>query len=123
VQAAMRVISKSRLKQFWESPGRRDAMGPLLAWYQRVNNRSTDWQHWGEVKRDYASASAVGNCIVFNIAGNKYRLVTRVLYPSHKVFVLRVMTHAEYDNDSWKTNCGCLAPSPQTTKRAGRKAR
>ena len=98
-------------------------MGSLLAWYQRVNNRSTDWKHWGEVKRDYASASAVGNCIVFNIAGNKYRLVARVLYPSHKVFVLRVMTHAEYDDDSWKTDCGCLALPPPTRKRAGRKAR
>ena len=117
----MRVISKSRLKQFWESPGRHDAMGPLLAWHQRVSSKSVNWQNWSDVKRDYATASAVGNCVVFNIGGNKFRLITRILYPSHKVFVLRVMTHAEYDNAKWKAECGCLAPPP--AKRLRRPAR
>ena len=108
----MRIISKSRLKPFWESPGRQVANGPLLAWYQRVSSKSVDWRNWSDVKRDYATASAVGNCVVFNIAGNKFRLITRILYPSHKVFVLRVLTHAEYDVDIWKTDCGCLTPPP-----------
>ena len=64
------------------------------------------------MKASIASASVVGNCIVFNVGGNKYRLVTRVLYPSQKVFVLRVMTHAEYDEGNWKTECGCYSPPP-----------
>lgn len=58
----------------------------------------------------FATASIVGNCTIFNIGGNKYRLVTRILFPSQKVFVLRVMTHAEYDDDRWKQDCGCYSP-------------
>jgi mRNA interferase HigB len=60
----------------------------------------------------FGTASLVGNCVVFNIGGNKYRLVTRVLYASHKVGILKVMTHAEYDDEKWKVDCGCFAPPP-----------
>jgi len=72
------------------------------------------------VKAEFGTASLVGSCVVFNIGGNKYRLVTRILYPSQKVFVLKVMTHEEYDEDTWKEECGCYSPPP--TKRATRKA-
>jgi mRNA interferase HigB len=47
------------------------------------------WHAWGDVKDDFSTASLVGNCAVFNIGGNKYRLVTRILYVSQKVFILR----------------------------------
>ena len=120
----MRVISKARLRQFWELPDHEDAEGPLTAWYTHVNNKTVAWHSWGDVKAEFGTASSVGNCIVFNIGGNKYRLVTRVLYPSQKVLVLKVMTHAEYDGDTWKEECGCYSPppkkktAPETTKRA-----
>jgi mRNA interferase HigB len=58
-------------------------------------------------------ASLVGNCVVFNIGGNKYRLVTRVFYRSHKVYILKIMTHAEYDENKWKDECGCFAAPPK----------
>jgi mRNA interferase HigB len=108
----MRVISKARLKSFWESPDRGDAEGPLRAWYTHVSHRSVAWQSWGDVKADFGSASLVGSCVVFNIGGNKYRLATRILYQSQKVFVLNVMTHDEYDQDAWKDQCGCFQPPP-----------
>lgn len=108
----MRVISKTRLRQFWESTAHKDSEGPLRAWYTHVGNRSVAWNSWSEVKAQFASASQVGNCVVFNIGGNKYRLVTRILYPSQKVFILKVMTHKEYDRESWKEECGCFAPPP-----------
>ena len=109
----MRVISKTRLKQFWKNPGHEDAEGPLQAWYAHVNSKTIGWHAWGEVKAAFSTASVVGNCVVFNIGGNKYRLVTRILYPSQKVFVLEVMTHAEYDEDICKERCGCFAPPPK----------
>jgi mRNA interferase HigB len=116
----MRVISKARLRQFWEESRHEDAEGPLRAWYTHVNSKAVSWQSWPDVKADLARASIVGNCVVFNIGGTKYRLVTRVLYPSQKVFVLKVMTHAEYDGDKWKQACGCYEPPPAKpkTKRA-----
>ena len=110
----MRVISKARLKQFWESPGREDSEGPLRSWYTHVNSKTVAWQSWGDVKADFSSASLVGNCVVFNIGGNKYRLITRILYVSQYVYILKIMTHAEYDEDKWKDECGCFAPPPGT---------
>jgi mRNA interferase HigB len=108
----MRVISKARLKQFWESAGHGDAEGPLRAWYTHCNSKSVSWRSWGDVRAAFASASIVGDCVVFNIGGNKYRLVTRTRYPSQKVFVLKVMTHTEYDEDKWKAQCGCFDDPP-----------
>jgi mRNA interferase HigB len=108
----VRVISQSRLKQFWRQPGRADAEGLLRAWYRHVSSKSESWRSWADVKAAFATASLVGSCVVFNIGGNKYRLVTRVLYPSQKVFILKVMTHSEYDEDKWKEDCGCFTPPP-----------
>lgn len=108
----MRVISKARLKNFWEASGHGDSEGPLRAWYTHVNHRTVAWQSWGDVKADFGKASLVGSCVVFNIGGNKYRLATRILYPSQKVFILRVMMHQEYDDGKWKQECGCFQPPP-----------
>lgn len=112
----MRVISKARLKQFWQAPGHEDAEGPLRAWYTHVNSKTISWHSWGDVKAAFGNASSVGNCIVFNIGGNKYRLICRIVSPSQKVFVLKVMTHREYDDDKWKDECGCFAPPPKRSK-------
>jgi mRNA interferase HigB len=119
----VRVISKTRLRRFWELPGRDDAEGPLRAWYTRVNNRTTAWESWADVKAEFASASSVGNCAVFNIGGNKYRLVVRIFYSSQKVYVLKVMTHKEYDRGKWKEECGCYAPPPPHSERNGGRSR
>ena len=113
----MRVISKTRLRQFWKLGGRNDAEGPLRAWYTHVNSKHVAWQSWTDVKSDFASASIVGNCTVFNIGGNKYRLVSRILFPSQKVFVLKVMTHVEYDENKWKEECGCFDPPPNPSEK------
>ena len=113
----MRVISKSRLRAFWELSKHRDSEGPLRAWHTHVSNRSVAWRQWSDVKATFRTASHVGNCIVFNIGGNRYRLATRIFYVSQKVFVLRVMTHAEYDDGTWKYECGCYEPPPPTTKK------
>ena len=114
----MRVISKARLKRFWESPGHNDAEGPFRAWYTNVNSKTVAWHSWADVKADFSSASLVGRCVVFNIGGNKYRLIARVHYVNQKVFVLKAMTHKEYDEDKWKDQCGCFAPPPASKEKA-----
>jgi mRNA interferase HigB len=114
----MRVISKSRLKQFWESAARDDSEGPLRAWHTHVSSKTVAWQSWADVKADFGNAGIVGSCVVFNIGGNKYRLVTRILYVSQKVFVLNMLTHAEYDEDKWKDQCGCFAVPPRSKGKA-----
>lgn len=89
----MRIISRSRLKAFWAQYP--DAEQPLLAWYREVENE--DWDQPARVKDKYRSASFVGDRVVFNIAGNKYRLVTWINYEFRVVYVRFVGTHKEYD--------------------------
>lgn len=92
----MRVISRKRLREFWEKPGRRDAEQPLKAWFREAAR--ADWASPADVKAAYRSASIVGNSrVVFNIAGNKYRLVVRVNYAYRVVYVRFIGTHREYD--------------------------
>lgn len=108
----MRVISRTRLREFWLRPNCRDSEGALRAWFTHVSNRLVAWRTWADVRADFATASLVGNCVVFNIGGNKYRLVTRILFVSQKIFVLRVMSHKEYDQQRWKDECGCFQAPP-----------
>ena len=108
----MRVISKSTLRAFWSQHEHTDSAVPLQAWHKVAKH--ADWINWADVKRSYSTASKLGNCVVFNIGGNKYRLATRIIYPKHRVYVLKVMTHHEYDDgDSWQESCGCFRPPPK----------
>jgi mRNA interferase HigB len=93
----MRIIALSTLKTFWEkNPGYRDAKEPLLAWYRHV--LKADWTSPAEVKRDFRTASMLRDGrVVFNIAGDKYRLVVRVNYAYRVVYVRFIGTHARYD--------------------------
>jgi mRNA interferase HigB len=90
----MRIIAKSALSSFWALHS--DAEEPLLAWYHEVERE--DWDTPAKVKTRYRAASIVGgNRVVFNIKGNKYRLVVKINYPYRVVYIRFVGTHAEYD--------------------------
>lgn len=93
----MRVISKQALRQFWESArGRADVKRALEAWHREA--RRATWTSPQDVKRLYASASVLkGGRVVFNVCGNRYRLVVRIDFHHQVVFVRFVGTHAEYD--------------------------
>jgi mRNA interferase HigB len=94
----MRIIKRAALEQFWFRPA--DAKANLESWFGVV--RAANWQTPAEMKRVYPHADIVGRRTVFNIAGNKYRLVARVNYEVQVVFVLYILTHAEYDRGAWK---------------------
>jgi len=90
----MRVITRRRLCEFWAKHP--DAEGPLKAWYAEANHAS--WQTPQDIKNRYRSASFPGNDrVVFNICGNKYRLVVLVKYAFETVYIRFIGTHAEYD--------------------------
>ena len=94
----MNVISFRRIREFFERY--RDAESALAAWYKTAKRAS--WQNLAELKQTYASADVVGRYTVFNIGGNKYRLIARIVYRSQTVFVVAVLTHEEYDLGKWK---------------------
>ena len=92
----MRIIAKSTLRKFWERPGCADAQGPLESWYDEATE--ANWTSPQDIKVQYRSASFCGNNrVVFNIAGNKYRLVVEMQYRAGIAWVKFVGTHARYD--------------------------
>lgn len=92
----MRIIAVSTLREFWSRPGRSDAEQPLRAWVSVV--KVADWSKPTDIKEMFRSADILANNrVVFNIGGNRYRLVVAVHYRGRRVYIRFVGTHAEYD--------------------------
>jgi Uncharacterized protein conserved in bacteria len=93
----MRVIALRTLKQLWEeNPAYADAREPVLAWYRQA--LAADWATPADIKRDFGNASIIKDGrVVFNIAGNKYRVVVWINYAYRVVYVRFIGTHAQYD--------------------------
>jgi mRNA interferase HigB len=90
----VRIIARKALREFWEKHP--DAEQPLQAWYHDVKHAT--WRSSADIKAVYRSASFLaGNRVVFNIKGNKYRLVTAVQYDFGIVFIRFIGTHKDYD--------------------------
>ena len=94
----MRIITKRTLREFWQaSRQHRDAKGPLQAWHAEC--RKARWKNPHELKAQFRHASLLkNNRVVFNIAGNKYRLIVSMDYVRQAMFVTFVGTHAQYDD-------------------------
>ena len=93
----MRIIALSILKAFWtRTPAYRDAEEPTLAWYRQV--AAAEWVQPADVKAEFGTASILQDGrVVFNIAGNKYRLVAWINYHYRVVYVRFIGTHKQYD--------------------------
>ena len=92
----MRVIARSTLKTFWETPPYQYAEQPLRSWFDEV--KKSDWNSPHDIKQKFRSASFVANNrVIFNIHGNKYRLIVAVRYDLKIVFIRFVGTHNQYD--------------------------
>jgi mRNA interferase HigB len=94
----MHVISRKALQEFWERhPDSKDA---LLRWFKIV--RTTAFRSFAELRATFPSADKVNDWVVFNIGGNKYRLVASIHFNRGKVYIRHVLTHEEYDLEKWK---------------------
>ncbi|HET6246186.1 MAG TPA: type II toxin-antitoxin system HigB family toxin [Tepidisphaeraceae bacterium] len=99
----MRVIARRPLVEFWKKHAA--AENPLVEWYQRT--RKATWSNFTDVKAtfgqtDSAKVDSGRQVCIFDIGGNKFRLVAAVHYNTQTVFILRVLTHKEYDWEKWK---------------------
>ena len=70
-----------------------------MAWY-RVAKRAK-WSSFEEVRRDFHSSDQVGSLLIFNLRGNAYRLIARVVYSTGRLYVKALLSHAEYDAKGW----------------------
>ncbi len=90
----MRIVSRATLKEFWEQFS--DVEQPLKAWYEEA--KKADWSSPQDIKDKYRNASFVGNNrVVFNIHGNKYRLVVAINYKFSMCYIRFVGSHQDYD--------------------------
>ncbi|MBT3347320.1 MAG: type II toxin-antitoxin system HigB family toxin [Thiotrichales bacterium] len=91
----MRIIAKKALRDFWKDYP--DAQPSLEAWHAKV--KKAKWETSNNVKADYRNASFVANNrVIFNIKGNKYRIVVAINYDFGIVYIRFVGSHKEYDN-------------------------
>jgi len=94
----LRIFAHKILLQF--AVQHREAAEQLDFWY-RITRRAR-WNNLVEVRKMFPHADSVGKWTVFNVKGNKYRLITEINYAKQFVFVRHFLTHAEYDKGAWK---------------------
>lgn len=94
----MRVISRKAIREFGKRHS--DAIPSLSNWL--LITRAGAWRSYADLRRDFGGADQVGRRTVFNIAGNKYRLIARVNYRTQKAFILNILKHEEYEKGEWK---------------------
>src|SRR4051794_17617309 len=110
----MHVISRKKLVD--ASAVYRDAAVPLDVWYSAA--KRAKWKNINEVREFHPKADQVGTCVVFDVGGHKYRLITHIDYATEstperhgfggRVLVFEVLTHKDYSTDKWKAKyCGC----------------
>lgn len=99
----MRVISHKKLKDFFETPGREDSRVALERWYDIA--QQTEWHTFADIREDFPATDYVGNQhYVFNIRGNRYRLVVVIKFTIGRAYIRFVGTHTEYD----KIDCSTI---------------
>lgn len=94
----MHVITRKRLRDF--AARHKEAAEPLGVWYALM--AKGDFQSFADIKRLFGSADRAGKFTVFDIGGNKYRLIAAIHYNRKKVYIRHVLTHVEYDRGKWK---------------------
>ena len=117
----MRIISRRRLIQFWDARKHDSplAQRSLLAW-EKIT-KACSWSDWTALKQTFGTADRVGNCSVFDVVNNHFRLIARINFRTKIVYVLKIMDHAEYDQTRWEDQCGCHQPPPRLKKPQGEK--
>jgi mRNA interferase HigB len=90
----MRVIAKKILREFWEKYS--DSENQLKTWFKEASK--ANWRSPADIKSEYAKASILKSSrVVFDICGNKYRLIVEINYERQWVFICFIGTHSDYD--------------------------
>lgn len=94
----MHIITRKRLLEF----GRKysDSVEPLDIWYRIVKH--SNYNSFAKLRKTFPQADQVGKFTVFNIGGNKYRLITYIVFSMKRIYIRHVLTHTEYDKEDWK---------------------
>ncbi len=97
----MHIISRKALKTYWvEHPVAKEV---LEDWFRKIKRISP--KNFAELRQTFPTADIFGDCLVFNIGGNNYRIITHINFKGNKIFIRFVLSHAEYSKEKWKTDC------------------
>ena len=96
--SSMHVISRKALVEFWERYP--DSKEPVLRWYKIMAH--SEYESFDSLRRTFPSADQVEDLVIFNIGGNKYRLIASIHFNRGKVYIRHVLTHRQYDQGAWK---------------------
>ena len=94
----MHIITRKRLLEFAKKHP--DCSTALESWYRIAKH--TDFNSFADLKQTFPADDKVDRFTVFNIGGNKVRLIAAVHYNTQKIYIRHVLTHREYDKDKWK---------------------
>lgn len=95
------IISWRKIREFLKThPEDPSAEAAFRGWYKKAER--TRFRLFGDVKNSFGGADQVGDLIVFDIGGNKYRLIAEIVYPRRKIYLRDVLLHREYDKGKWK---------------------
>ena len=95
----MKIISNSALRAF--AVQHPQAQGPLQGWRRVIEKNRFDT--WAALKAAFNTVDKVGDLVVFNVGGNKYRLIAHIRFEKQIVYIKAVLTHTEYDRGGWKS--------------------
>lgn len=96
----MHVISYRKIRDFVKKHS--STRQVLDSWYKIASK--ANWQNLVEVQSNFPTAEVVGNFTVFNIKGNRYRLIVSIDYEHQLIYIKYILTHAEYDKNQWKND-------------------
>ena len=98
----VRIVSKAKLREFWNS--HQGAESPLKSWYNTV--KKAKWACFADVRKTFNSADTYAvedrKYVIFNVGGNRFRVVVSANYETQIVYIAAVLTHAQYDKENWK---------------------
>lgn len=94
----MHIITRKRLLEF--SKKHLDSVEPLDRWYRIV--KQSNFNSFSELRKTFPKADQVGKFTVFDIGGNKYRIIAYIVYPVKRIYIRHILTHPEYDKGKWK---------------------
>lgn len=94
----MHIITQKRV---WEAKRKHpESANALDGWYRIIKKNQFD--NFSELKKSFNSVDKVGNTYIFNVGGNKLRIIANIHFTPQKIYIRQVLTHAEYDKNSWK---------------------
>jgi mRNA interferase HigB len=97
----MRIISRKALKAYWDLHPESEEV--LTDWHDKI--RKIRPKSFAELRKTFPSADVVGDCVVFNVGGNNYRIIIHLDYRIQVAWIRFVLSHSDYDKERWKADC------------------